>query len=215
MAAVRRCKSPDCPQEAAPRVQYCEECRNRRGSPYARQQAAEARLAAVPEVARRPRVPEREWPAGRRWCGSCQTFVLLEDVAKGQARCKACASIAAHRTRIKSTFGLSPEDYQWLMDVQGGRCAICRCLPSKRRLAVDHRHGHTECGGKGCSGCVSGLCCVRCNHDLLGAANDSIRILRNAVAYLENPPMHGEWSRPQYEIDEWRARYGDSEPAPY
>ena len=42
--------------------------------------------------------------------------------------------------------------------------------------------------------------------ELLGAAHDSINILRNAVAYLEAPPWSGGWSIPEYEKQEWAGR---------
>jgi hypothetical protein len=205
---VRRCKEPDCGQEAVLRVQRCLDHQLMRSSPLARQIAAQERLDAVPEVARRKTVPEREWPAGRRWCGGCQTFMLLQDCSG--SRCRACASLAAHKSRIKSTFGLSPEDYQWLLDVQGGRCAICRVLPRVRRFAVDHQHGHDACGGKGCPLCVRGLICAPCNSELLTAARHSVQILRNAVEYLEHPPMLGAWSRPEVELMKWRAAHPEA-----
>ena len=66
------------------------------------------------------------------------------------------------------------------MVLQGGRCAICRGLPRKNRLAVDHSHDESLA--------VRGLLCKRCNHDLLGAAHDSIELLKAAIEYLTNPP---------------------------
>lgn len=116
---------------------------------------------------------------------------------------------------MRAVFGLPGETYQWLLDLQCGRCAICRAKPAKTRLAVDHDHNHTACGGKGCRRCVRGLICSRCNHELLGAAHDSLHILRNAVAYLERPPMSGEWSLPDYEREEYRAQWGSDDPPPF
>lgn len=146
--------------------------------------AALWRLDRVAEPYRRSRVPETEWPAGERFCSGCQTFVPLF-YARG-SRCKPCASRASHAAHIEKTYGLTGEDYQSLLRAQGGRCAICRCAPQTRRLVVDHDHR---------SGEVRGLLCTRCNHDLLGAAHDSLEILRAAVAYLEHPP-YGQQKAP-------------------
>lgn len=49
--------------------------------------------------------------------------------------------------------------------------------------------------------------------ELLGAAHDSVHILRNAVAYLTTPPMSGEWEIPEYERQEWAEKNPD-EPLP-
>lgn len=86
-------------------------------------------------------------------------------------------------------------EYEALLQIQGGRCAICNARPRGVRLALDHTHGHEACGGKGCEGCWRGLLCSKCNHELLGAAHDSRYILQAADAYLAHPPTSGEWRR--------------------
>lgn len=138
--------------------------------------AAQHRLAQAAE--HRARVPASEWPAGTRWCSGCQWFVPLH-YARG-SRCRACGSRASHRAAIEKKYtwpdGMT---FERLLAVQGGRCAICRCTPRTRRLAVDHDHD---------TGMVRGLLCKRCNHDLLGAAHDDVQILRNAVYYLDHNP---------------------------
>jgi hypothetical protein len=164
----------------------CVECRLRTRNIIERTAARDERLALVPEQYRRARVPERDWPRGRRWCAGCQTFVLHQDCVG--SRCRTCASIANHASRTKSVYGIDGERYNALLNVQGGRCAICRNMPKNGRLAVDHDHR---------TGDVRGLCCVRCNHELLGAAHDSVEVLRAAIYYLENPPMSGRWVQPE------------------
>lgn len=149
---------------------------------------AHRRLAMVPPELRRKRVPERQWPAGMRWCAGCQSFVDLIDVPKGEGRCKACASAAVHGQRIQKVYGLSPAEYDDLLRLQGGRCAICRNRPKTKRLAVDHSHK---------SGEVRGLLCSRCNHDLMGSAWDSINLAAALWHYLNEPPTSGHWAPPE------------------
>lgn len=208
----RVCSEDDCGLEAYYRKQTCYEDWLARQPPVVRCEAAERRASLIPEAARRATVPAKEWPPGRRWCGMCQTFVRLKDCAAGASRCKACSSIANHAGRVKATFGLDSDSYQWLLALQGGKCAICRARPKTNRLAVDHDHAHCK---QGCSKCWRGLLCSRCNHELLGAAHDSVHILRNAVAYLESPPARGEWLPPQIERDEWEKENPGEPLAPF
>ena len=133
----------------------------------------------IPDELARKRVPAREWPAGQRWCAPCQSFRDLEDFAEGASRCRPCASAATHGAMIAKTYGLSPAEYDRLLALQGGRCAICRGRPKSKRLAVDHDHG---------SGAVRGLLCSQCNAEALGALHDSVELAWNAFAYLSTPP---------------------------
>ena len=159
----------------------CRECAENTLPMVAQVALAEARreytLATEPE---RKRVPETEWPPGRRWCAGCQSFRRLGlDVAPSASRCRPCASAAAHASRTKAVYGLEAEEYEAILEVQGGVCAICTQRPVSKRLAVDHDHRTGE---------VRGLLCSRCNHDLLGALHDSLELARRAVSYLEDPP---------------------------
>jgi hypothetical protein len=75
-----------------------------------------------------------------------------------------------------------------VLALQGGVCAICRRGQQIKSLALDHDHK---------TGAPRGILCQRCNRELLGAAFDSVHILRAAVAYLERPPFGGEWIAPE------------------
>jgi Recombination endonuclease VII len=142
----------------------------------------------------RPRVPEAEWPEGHRWCSGCQTMVPM--FYTSGSRCRACASKAAHENRVQDQYGLKPGEYrEVVIEGQGNRCGICRARPITVRLAVDHNHQ---------SGRFRGGLCSKCNHELLGAAHDSLPILLRAVAYLMAPPAQGieAWKA---EVERWLA----------
>jgi hypothetical protein len=83
-------------------------------------------------------------------------------------------------------YGLTDEQYDLILSAQGGRCAICQCVPRTRRLAVDHCHKTAKTADKLKS--VRGLLCSRCNNRLLGAAHDKPEILDRAADYLRHPP---------------------------
>jgi Recombination endonuclease VII len=163
----------------------CTECYLAAQPVTARQTAAEWRLSAIPEPLRLGRVPKEDWPVGRRWCSGCQTFVRLADCPKKGSRCKTCTSISAHGGMVARTYGISAKEYGVIFRAQGGRCGICRNRPVTARLAVDHDHKTGE---------VRGLLCSRCNHELLGAAHDSLLILKQAVSYMERPPAQRDLS---------------------
>lgn len=75
--------------------------------------------------------------------------------------------------------GLSDEEYAELVSSLGNVCAICT---EREATVIDH--DHMCCPGKfGCSFCVRGIICSRCN-SALGLFGDSIEALKNAVAYL-------------------------------
>lgn len=168
---------------------WCEECWLPRQPIDVQVRAAQRRLAMTPEEARRPRVSEREWPEGRRWCTGCQTFVRLTYVTG--SRCKACASRAAHASRIESTYTIhgrpfTEADYQALLRMQHGRCYLCRRQSLSRRLAIDHNHETGE---------VRGLLCPDpewgCNLKVVArfdADPDPLAMAMRLVEYLKNPP---------------------------
>lgn len=174
-AKIRSCKT-GCGYPALKGRQFCVWHALMRESSDVQAAAANRRLLLTPEESRRARVPAAEWPPGERWCSGCQSFI--PSFYLSGSRCRACASSASHARRVEDTYGITAEEYAELLDKQGGRCAICRCVPRSIRLAVDHDHK---------TGAVRGLLCKRCNHDLLGGGHDDIEVLYRAIEYLIFP----------------------------
>jgi len=93
--------------------------------------------------------------------------------------CKPCVAMRVKNRNYRSkhlrrTYGITEDQYQMLLDAQGGVCAICGEPPRTRRLAVDHCH-------KG--GHVRGLLCSHCN-GAIGMLKDDPVIANKAVEYL-------------------------------
>lgn len=173
---IRPCKK-GCGYPAAKGRQFCEWHVLLRSSSDEQAAAANRRLLRTPEEQRVPRVSAKDWPEGERWCAGCQSFV--PKFYTSGSRCKACASMKAHERRVEAVYGITPEEYQRIFAVQGGRCAVCQNQPRTIRFAVDHDHDTNE---------VRGILCKRCNHDLLGGGHDDVAVLWRAIEYLLFPP---------------------------
>jgi hypothetical protein len=74
-------------------------------------------------------------------------------------------------------YGLDPQSYQAMLEVQGSRCSICDIFFGEAVVCVDHDHT---------TGKIRGLLCQKCNV-LLGLVHDKIEILTRAIQYLNKP----------------------------
>lgn len=90
---------------------------------------------------------------------------------------------ANRRAQLKTKYGITVEEYQTLLDAQGGACAICKRTEPIGRVAtvgpmwlhVDHNHK---------TGRVRGLLCMECNTGL-GKFQDDVTLLQAAIRYLQ------------------------------
>jgi hypothetical protein len=73
---------------------------------------------------------------------------------------------------LKRRYGIGADDFDRLVEEQGGMCAICGRRDPEH---VDHSHATGE---------VRGILCFNCNGGL-GQFRDSVDALRSAVAYLD------------------------------
>jgi hypothetical protein len=97
-------------------------------------------------------------------------------------RCADPANRRARNAYLAPRYGITQDDYEQLVELQGGLCAICRRWPGDS-LQVDHDHalGATR-------EAVRGLLCSDCNEALLPAARDRADVCRRAGDYLDDPP---------------------------
>jgi hypothetical protein len=124
-------------------------------------------------------VAPRHVPSGHKFCRSCAAtkphveWSTNRRASDGlQTRCKACASEAARRDHLRTSYGMSVADLEAMLAAQHGVCAICQTAPA---IHVDHDHATGE---------VRGLLCFRCNAALGQLADDPL-VLRRAARYLE------------------------------
>ncbi len=87
------------------------------------------------------------------------------------------AQEAGRRSKLKTAYGLTPEQYEEMSKAQGGRCAACGVVPTYGRgrgLQVDHNHT---------TGGLRGLLCTKCNQ-ALGLLDENPVKIRNLIEYL-------------------------------
>ena len=81
--------------------------------------------------------------------------------------------VKSRGAELKTTYGISLEDYVRLLALQGGVCAICLRQPPKR-LCIDHCQATAK---------VRGLLCRTCNTGL-GFYREDAALMMAAAAYL-------------------------------
>lgn len=85
--------------------------------------------------------------------------------------------------RIKTRFGMTPEQYYKMLERQGGLCAGCGTIPNGKKLAVDHDRSCCP-QNKSCGDCVRGLLCSNCN-TALGLLKDDKEVMIRLIGYLD------------------------------
>lgn len=79
-------------------------------------------------------------------------------------------------TFMKWRYNISPDDFLKLLEIQDGRCGICKTTnPGKTGWRIDHDH---------VSNSVRGILCHKCNTSL-GGLGDDIEGLERALSYLK------------------------------
>lgn len=85
---------------------------------------------------------------------------------------------ATYARTLRTKYGLTPEQYLQMLEYQDGRCAVCRRLPGKARLNVEHDHKTRQ---------VRGLTCFVCNK-VLAHFRDSPETAGRLLDYLLHFP---------------------------
>jgi len=141
-----------------------------------------------------------------KYCPACEKNKNASEFGNNAARpdgkqayCKACSRARGKRRRdlpdypeaqrtafLKWKYGVTPEQYDQLLQIQEGCCAVCKVDAEGARrpgqakqgvtygLVVDHDHT---------TGVIRGLLCNRCNM-ALGLFEDRSSLLTKGAAYL-------------------------------
>lgn len=116
----------------------------------------------------------KEARARRVTSGLCRSCSKPQD-PRSTTLCEECLTALTEASWVRQGIvDFDETDYQILLRLQKGGCAICQNPPKSRRLAVDHDHK---------TGRARGLLCYRCNRGLPWF-KDSPTLLENAARYL-------------------------------
>ena len=120
----------------------------------------------------------------RNHCRECESTERKELYTKDPERYIGYAQSyqKANQQKVKRAarlrnYGLTPQDYEGLLRLQSGCCAICRDNTGK--LMIDHCH---ICGFKNIKA-VRGLLCMGCNSHSKFSLDNPTDMLRKATAY--------------------------------
>ena len=108
-------------------------------------------------------------------CKDCESKSFRQWQIKNPEKAK----LMQRRNDLRISYGITPEEYDALLEKQEGLCAICRTSENqagRKYFSVDHDHITGKIRGLLCSGCNVGL----------GYFKDSPLFLTAAIAYLNN-----------------------------
>lgn len=96
----------------------------------------------------------------------------------------ACQKRVGRAAWVLKTYGITLEEYDTILEFQGGHCALCPAVPSPGKpLHIDHEHRRGE-GGKGP---LRGLVCAFDNTRIIGRLKSHEKAQKLAD-YLREPP---------------------------
>lgn len=92
---------------------------------------------------------------------------------------------------LKRTYNISEDEYNEVLESQGGTCFICGPITGRngtaKKLSVDHDHKCCN-GSRSCGECVRAILCTNCNRYILGHVRDDVDALKRAIQVIEEHP---------------------------
>lgn len=114
-----------------------------------------------------------------------------EELTEKRAKPENKKRLAEYRAEWKN--GMTPDQYQKVLDSQGNKCAICGSCSSGRkdttRFCIDHEHigGYEKMFSSEKMRYFRGLLCDSCNR-MLKEGYDDMKTFHKYRYYLQNPP---------------------------
>ena len=122
----------------------------------------------------------RTQPNGDTYCSECKRLNTKKAYYKNPTK------FAGYRkkSRLKTKYCLTLEQWEQLFLHQNKQCAICGSSePNGRGWNIDHDHSCCP-GGRSCGKCIRGILCHSCNTGI-GRFKDDIEIIKRAIKFLK------------------------------
>lgn len=118
-------------------------------------------------------VTRKQRPNGDTYCGECKKIRTLDSRKANPDR----HAKYDWKSKIRTAYGLTEEQYVDLYVSQNGCCAVCKSVIALKgkQTHIDHDHETLE---------VRGLLCHGCN-TAIGLFKESTESMKNAINYLE------------------------------
>jgi hypothetical protein len=148
---------------------FCKDCSKKDRKAYGKKKSREFQ-----EGAKRP--DTKVCPQCKRKLSSTQFNLSRISYDGLSSRCSECASL--------EKLGLTLQQYNQLLEMQNGKCAVCQIVESNGHGRFHVDHDHSCCPGRmKCGNCALGLVCSKCNL-AMGSFKDSPELLKKASNYL-------------------------------
>lgn len=136
---------------------------------------------------------------GYRHCARCERNRSERFFLPRGRVCSTCRKRRVQSTsrdqRLRDTYGITEDEFNQILEAQGGKCAITGIKPTRGHFDCDHDHtlerellaaGVDPLAARRAS--VRGVLSRSANRRLLPAARDQVATLHRAIDYLTDPP---------------------------
>lgn len=134
------------------------------------------------------------FPKHKRYKNGRHSYCLDCHAARARKYRAENSELVAERKRtigksaeLRRHYGITLEQFESMLEEQGGVCAICGMTPDEngRHLCVDHDHSCCSGRKRSCGKCIRGLLCMNCNR-AIGWLNDDPALADRAAKYLRS-----------------------------
>ncbi len=144
------------------------------------------------QIEQRKRIAREKYELIKATPGVCWSCFRDDKEMHTHNRCTPCEQKRRENQlayNLSAKYSLTVEEYELLLEAQGGGCAVCGKVANKngRRLAVDHDHATME---------VRGILCTYCNLRIVAKVKNS-ELLYKAAEYLDHPPATEFFGEPR------------------
>src|ERR1700730_8514723 len=125
---------------------------------FSHREWSKKKYAEDPEYREKRRASDRTYKQSHKKELADRRRLKMQTDPEYRERKRASDRLSRRKTRFKTVYGITMDDYDAMLARQGGVCKICRRKPEPEKvLSVDHCHARNKVRELLCSGCNSML----------------------------------------------------------